>query len=75
MEKVKLNLTGLDSNSFSLMGAFKSAARKQGRTKEEIDSVIAQCMSGDYNHLLNILMENTEPEDDGFEEESLAKRH
>jgi hypothetical protein len=58
-EPVELELVGLDGNAFSLMGAFSRAAKKQGRTKEEIDAVLADCMSGDYNHLLNVLMNHT----------------
>ena len=60
MKKVKMKLVGLDGNAFSLMGAFQSNARKQGWSKDEIDKVIKECMSGDYNHLLETLMEHTE---------------
>jgi len=60
--KVKLTLVGIDGNAFSLMGAFKSAARKQGWTADEISDVIFKCMAGDYNNLLCTLMDNTEPE-------------
>jgi len=59
MKKVKMKLVGLDGNAFSLMGAFSSNARKQGWSKEEINVVIQECMSGDYNHLLVTLMEHT----------------
>ena len=56
---VELKLVGLDGNAFCLMGAFKEAARKQGTPKAEIDDVINDCMSSDYNHLLQVLMSNT----------------
>jgi hypothetical protein len=59
MKKVKMKLVGLDGNAFSLMGAFSSNARKQGWSKEEINVVIQECMSGDYDHLLVTLMEHT----------------
>ena len=59
MEKVKMKLVGLDGNAFSLMGAFSRNARKQGWSKEEINVVIQECMSGDYDHLLVTLMEHT----------------
>lgn len=58
-EPVKLNLVGLDGNAFSLMGAFSRAAKKQGRSKAEIDAVLGDCMSGDYNHLLCVLSDHT----------------
>ena len=60
MEKVKMKLVGLDGNAFSLMGAFKQNARRQGWNKEEIDVVMKKCMSGNYDNLLRVLMEHTE---------------
>jgi len=56
---IKLNLCGLDGNAFSLMGAFQQAARKQGRSPEEIAAVMTDCRSGDYTHLLNTLINHT----------------
>lgn len=56
---VELELVGLDGNAFSLMGAFSKAARRQGTPKEEIDLVLEECMSGDYDNLLRVLMSNT----------------
>ena len=58
--KVNLNLEGLDSNALSLMAAFRKAARQQGFEKEEIDKVLTECRSGDYDHLLQTLIANTE---------------
>ena len=63
---VKLDLVGLDGNAFILMGAFSKAARSQGWPKEMIDEVLTECRSGDYNHLLSTLMDNTEPTDDNL---------
>ena len=56
---VKMKLVGLDGNAFFLMGAFSNEAKKQKWSKEEIDVVIQECMSGDYDHLLRTLMEHT----------------
>jgi len=61
MEKVKLKLVGLDGNAFALMGAFQRAARQQGWSQNDIANVLYDCQSGDYNHLLSVLMANTEP--------------
>ena len=66
--KVKLNLEGFDGNAFSLMGAFKRAARQQKADNIWVADVIAKCMSGSYDNLLTTLLGATEPEDD--EEES-----
>lgn len=54
-KKVKLKLVGIDGNAFSLMGAFTQRAKDEGWTKEEIQPVIDECMSGDYDNLLRTL--------------------
>ena len=51
-DKPVVQLTGINSNAFSIMGACKKAARKAGWEKEKIDKVIEEMMSGDYDHLL-----------------------
>jgi len=63
-KKVKLELVGLDSNAFSIMGAFSKAARRQGWVQGEIDKVINECMTGDYDHLLQVLITHTESPDE-----------
>jgi hypothetical protein len=62
-KKVELTLVGLDGNAFSLMGAFSQAARRQGWNQDEIKEVLDDAMSGDYNHLLRVLMDNTTEEE------------
>ena len=60
-----MELVGLDSNAFSIMGAFRSNAKRQGWTKDEIEVVLKEAMSGDYNHLLATIMDNVQdPEDE-----------
>ena len=59
-KKVTMNLVGMDGNAFSLMGQFSLKARRQGWTKEEIDYVLDQCKSGDYNNLLCVLIRYTQ---------------
>ncbi len=39
-KKVTLELVGLDSNAFALMGAFRKQARKEGWKSEEIEKVL-----------------------------------
>lgn len=58
---VNLDLVGLDGNAFSLMGAFQRQAKKEKWTKEEIDLVLTECQSGDYNHLVATLAEYCDP--------------
>lgn len=59
-KKVSLTLVGLDGNAFALLGAFQRAARKQGWKPEEIKAVMDEATSGDYDHLLQTLIEHTE---------------
>lgn len=66
-KQITLELVGLDGNAFSLMGAFKRQARIEKWTTEEIDAVAAECMSGDYNHLLATLIKYCKsPDSDEF---------
>ena len=60
MKKVTLTLVGLDGNAFSLLGAFSRAAKRQGWTKEEIEEVMKEAKSGDYDHLLRTLVARCE---------------
>jgi hypothetical protein len=52
-------LVGLDGNAFALMGAFQRQARQEKWTPDEIQAVLDECMAGDYDHLLRVLMEHT----------------
>lgn len=58
-EPIELELVGLNGNAYALMGAFQRAARKQGRTAEEIQAVLDDCRSSDYDHLLQVLVKHT----------------
>lgn len=64
-KQITLELVGLDGNAYSLMGAFKRQARIEKWTTEEIDAVMAECMSGDYNHLLATLIKYCQSPDSG----------
>jgi hypothetical protein len=54
---VKVKLSGNDGNAFAVMGAVKSALKKAGASKEELDQYLADSMSGDYDNLLRVAME------------------
>ena len=53
--KVKLDLTKVDGNAFSLIGAFMHQARLEGWSSTDIDNVVTDCMSSDYDHLVATL--------------------
>jgi hypothetical protein len=63
-KKVTLTLVGLDSNAFSLLGAFQSQARREKWTNKEIKAVIDEATSSDYDHLLMTLMNHCEDGDE-----------
>jgi len=54
-KKVNLRLVGLDGNAFSIIGAFRGAAKKDGWSKEDIEEVTKNAMSKDYAHLLSTI--------------------
>ncbi len=62
---VQLKLVGLGRNAFSLMGAFQRQAQREKWTLEEIRVVVDECRSGDYDHLLCVLMDHCEYPDEG----------
>lgn len=57
-KKVNLQLVGLDGNAFSILGAFRGAAKKEGWSKEEIETVMNDAMSKDYPHLLSTIADH-----------------
>jgi len=56
--KPKLKLTGRDGNAFAIMGKAREAAKKAGWGKPEIDALLKEAMSGDYNNLLCVMMKH-----------------
>jgi len=56
-KKIDLELEGIDGNAFAIMGAFSKQARREGWSKEEIDEVLDEARTGDYDHLLQTIMD------------------
>lgn len=56
MKKITLELEGLDGNAFAILGAFRTQARREGWTKEEIENFTKEAMAGDYDHLLQTVI-------------------
>ena len=61
---VNLNLIGVNGNAFMIMGVFRKQAKRDGWTQEEIDLVLTEAKSGDYNHLLATIENHCEPKDE-----------
>lgn len=57
--EVALDFDRVEGNAYALLGAFRKAARRQGYPQADIDRVIEEARSGDYGHLVNVLMRNT----------------
>lgn len=55
-------LVGQNSNAYNLLGGWADAATKNGWTKEDVDKVIEQATSGDYENLLRVLATHSTPE-------------
>lgn len=51
---IEIDLTGPDGNSFVLMSTADSLARRLGYDRKKI---VAEMMSGDYEHLLSVFVE------------------
>ena len=55
-----LQLTEMDGNAFSILGRAQKAARKEGWSKEQIDSFMEDATSGDYDNLIQTVMTHFE---------------
>jgi hypothetical protein len=65
---VNLDLVGVNANAFMLMGVFQKQAKKEGWSTSEIEMVLAEAKSKDYDHLLATLMNHCEAKDDDSDE-------
>ncbi|WP_439131436.1 hypothetical protein [Polaribacter sp.] len=61
---VNLDLIGVNGNAFVIMGVFRRQARKEWWTQQEINLVIEEAKSSDYNYLLATIENHCEPKDD-----------
>lgn len=65
-KKVRMELVGLNGNAFSIIGAFQLHARRQGWTGDEIQAVLKEASSGDYNHLLRTMIKHVDDGDPDY---------
>lgn len=49
-----IELSGPDGNAYFLIGSFIKVAKQIGMSKEQIDRVINDMESNDYDHLLKV---------------------
>lgn len=53
--KPVIDLTGPEGNAFALMGMATRWGKQLSKTKPEIDAIIKEMTSGDYEHLLEVI--------------------
>ena len=53
-------LVGVDGNAFAIMAHFKRNARRAGWEKEDIDFVIKESQSGDYDNVIATISKFTD---------------
>lgn len=64
--QVKLNIDAIDGNAFVILGSFRKAALRQGYSVDEVNAVLEEAKSGDYDHLLQVMLEHTVADDDEY---------
>ena len=67
---VNLELVGVNGNAFMIMGVFQRQAKKEGWSQQEIDLVLEEAKSSDYNHLLATISNHCEVEEEPFNSEN-----
>ena len=56
--RVEINLNDPDGNAFALMRKAKYLGVKLDLSKDEIDSIVKEMMSGDYDNLVEVFKTN-----------------
>jgi len=50
--EVIVQLTGIDGNTFVILGQCSKEAKRAGLSKAQVDEFMTEAMAGDYDHLL-----------------------
>jgi len=59
MKPITLDLTTVNRDAYAILAAFRNAARIQGRSKKDVEMVVTQATSGNYDDLLSTIMQYT----------------
>ena len=66
---IKVKLVGEDGNAYSILGRVRNALRRGGRP-ELVDEFIKEATSGNYDHLLQTVLDYVEEDDaEDFDED------
>ncbi|WP_438965102.1 hypothetical protein [Flavobacterium sp.] len=66
---VKLDLIGIDGNAHAILGVFRRQALREGWTMDEVEQVLNEAKSSNYDHLLAAILNHCEVEDEPFIDE------
>lgn len=61
---VDLDLDGVNGNAFMIMGVWRRQAVREGWSDEEIQAVLTEAKSSDYDHLLATILNHCESKND-----------
>lgn len=62
VEKPTVELLGKDGNAFAIIAECSKSARRAGWSQDELEELHRQLTSGDYDHLLAVVMKYFEVE-------------
>lgn len=63
---IKLDLIGIDGNAHAIIAVFKRQALREGWTSDEVEQVLTEAKSFNYDHLLATILNHCEVEDEPF---------
>lgn len=55
--EITVSLTGHDGNAMRIIGAVREALRRGGVDAEEVTEFSKEAMAGDYNNLIQVVMD------------------
>jgi hypothetical protein len=61
---VDFDLVGVNGNAFMVMGVFRKQARKEGWSDDDIQVVIDEAKSGNYDHLMATIINHCESKEE-----------
>lgn len=74
VKPVVFDLTSVDANVFSLMGHWKKAAQKAKWDRMDIQIVLDECITSDYDHAVQTLIQ-VSTEEEEHDEDSYMGLH
>jgi hypothetical protein len=60
---VNLSLVGVDGNAYAILATFTRQAKKENWSQQEIELVMEEAQSKDYDHLLNTILNHCQEQE------------